>query len=213
MALLISDSELGASSFDEPITSGSLQISIGTATNEQVFQDLTEKALAIANVVNNGPLPMKYKLSDNIYAHTEISEQARNILIISIVVIILIAFIILIIKYKISAILSLIAYIGFIALYLLILNYANVTITLAGIAGILVMLAINYWLINKSLEKTDIIETYKELAIKLIPVIIAVLIFNFIKLTDIASFGMTMFWGMALTAIYHFTVTKTLIEK
>lgn len=213
LALLISDSELGSSSFDDPITTGSLQLSLGTAINEQIFNDLQEKAGAIANIVNNGPLPIKYELSDNIYAHTEITEQVRNILTISIVAIILITFIILIIKYRISALFSLIAYIGFMAIYILVLNYTNVTITLAGIAGIIVTLAINYWLINKSLAKADIKETYKEAAMKLVPVIIAILIFNFIKWTDIASFGMTMFWGLILTAIYHFVVTRALIEK
>lgn len=213
LALLISDSEMGSSSFDTPITTGSLQLSLGTAVNQQIFDDLNENAEVIANVVNNGPLPMKYEVSDNIYAHTEITDQVRNILVISIVTIILIAFVILIIKYKIPAVFSLIAYIGFIALYLLILNYANVEITLAGIAGIIVVLAIKYWVINKSLAKKDIKETYKEIAVKLVPVVIAVLIFNFIQWTDIASFGMTMFWGIILTAIYHVAVTKTLIEK
>ena len=213
LALLISDSEMSSSSFDAPITTGSLQLSLGTAINEQIFKDLQEKAGAIANITNNGPLPIKYELSDNIYAHIEITEQVRNILVISMAAIILIAFIILIIKYRISALFSLIAYIGFIALYLLVLNYTNVTITLAGIAGIIVALAINYWLIIKSLAKVDIKETYKEAAMKLVPVIIAILIFNFINWTDIASFGMTMFWGLILIAIYHFVVTKTLIEK
>lgn len=213
LALLISDSEMGSSSFDTPITTGSLQLSLGTAVNQQIFDDLQEKATAIANIVNNGPLPMKYEVSNNIYAHTEITNQVKNILLISIVTIILIAFVILIIKYKIPAVFSLIAYIGFIALYLLILNYANVEITLAGIAGIIVVLAIKYWLINKSLAKNDIKEIYKEIAVKLVPAAIAILIFNFIQWTDIASFGMTMFWGIVLTAIYHVAVTKTLIEK
>ena len=135
------------------------------------------------------------------------------IILISIVTIILVAFIILMIKYKMAAILSLISYIGFIALYLLILKYTNVEITLAGIAGIITILVIKYWLITKSLAKNDIKEIYKETALKFVPVIIAILIFNFVKLMDIASFGMTMFWGIILTAIYHVAVTKTLIEK
>ena len=213
LALLISDSEVGSSSFDTPITTGSLQLALGTAVNQQIFDDLNENAAVIANVVNNGPLPMKYEVSDNIYAYTEITDQVRNILVISTVTIILIAFVILIIKYKMSAIFSLIGYIGFIALYLLVLNYTNVTITMASIAGIIVTLAIKYWLINKTLAKNDIKETYKEIAVKLVPVVIAVLVFNFIQWTDIASFGMTMFWGIILTAIYHVAVTKTLIEK
>ena len=213
LALLISDSEMSSSSFDSPITTGSLQLSLGTAVNEQIFNDLLEKGAVIANVINNGPLPMKYEVSDNIYAHTEITNLVKNILVITIVTIILIAFVILIIKYKTPAIFSLIAYIGFIASYLLILNYANVEITLTGIAGIIIVLAIKYWLVNKTLAKNEIKETYKEMAVKLVPAVIAILIFNFIQWTDIASFGMTMFWGIILTAIYHVAITKTLIEK
>ena len=213
LSLLISDAEMGASSFDSPITTGSLQIALGTAANEQIFNDLQERATIISNITNNGPLPLKYELSDNTYVNTEITNQVRNIVLISIVTIILVAFIILMIKYKMAAILSLISYIGFIALYLLILKYTNVEITLAGIAGIITILVIKYWLITKSLAKNDIKEIYKETALKFVPVIIAVLIFNFVKLMDIASFGMTMFWGIILTAIYHVAVTKTLIEK
>lgn len=106
-----------------------------------------------------------------------------------------------------------ISYIGFIALYLLVLRYANVTISLEGVAGILITLIINYLLIYKLLTKPTIIEAFKEIGIQLIPVIAVIIAFSFISWTNIASFGMTMFWGILLSVIYNFIIAKALLEK
>jgi len=93
------------------------------------------------------------------------------------------------------------------------LRYANVVISLEGVAGILVILIINYLLTQKLLAKTSILEAFKEMGIQLIPVVAVIIAFSFIAWTNISSFGMTMFWGLLLTVIYHFIVTKTLLEK
>ena len=120
---------------------------------------------------------------------------------------------VLVVKYKIPALLTAISFIGFIAVYLLVLRYANVVISLEGITGILIILIINYLLLQKLLTKTTIIEAFKEMGIQLIPVIAVILAFSFIRWTNIASFGMTMFWGLLLTVIYHFTLTRALLKK
>ena len=135
------------------------------------------------------------------------------IFVLAIAVLILIALVILVIKYKMPAILAGISYIGFIALYLLVLRYANVVISLEGIAGILIILILNYLLMQKLLSKSSTMEAFKEIAIQSIPVVAVIIAFSFIKWTNIASFGMTMFWGLLLTIIYNFVVTKALLEK
>ena len=214
LMLMIDGNELVSSSFDFPITTGRLQLSLNSGTTDVAqIQQAVNSGLAIAGVLNNGPLPIKYNLNANTYVYSEITETMKNTFVIAMAAIIIIALVILVIKYKMSAILAGISYIGFIALYLLVLRYANVVISLEGIAGILVILIINYLTINKLLEKTNIIEAYKELGIQLIPVIVVIIGFSFINWTNIASFGMTMFWGLLLTVVYHSIVTKTLIQK
>lgn len=214
LALMIDDTELVSSSFDFPITTGRLQLSLNSATTDAgKIQDAVNSGMAIASIVNNGPLPLKYELSANQFVYSEITDEIKMVFTIMIAVLILIALIILVIRYKMPAILSGIAYIGFIALYLLVLRYGNVTISLEGIAGILVILIINYLLLQKLLVNSSIIDAFKEMGIQLIPVIAVIVAFSFISWTNIASFGMTMFWGLLLTVIYHFIVTKALLEK
>ena len=214
LALMIDETQLISSSFDFPITEGRLQLSLNSGTTDtEKIQEAVNSGMAIVTVIENGPLPLKYKLSANEYIYSEITEQVKLIFTIAIAIIIVIALAILTIKYKMSAVLAGIAYIGFVALYLLVLRYANVVITLEGIAGILIMLIINYISIQKILAKSTVVEAFKEMRIQLIPVIAVIVVFSFIKWTNIASFGMTMFWGLLLTIIYHFVVTRALLEK
>ena len=212
--LKIDDSEMITTSFDEPFTHGAIQLSLSSAaTDTETIQTAIDNGLTISTILNNGPLPMKYEVTTNQYIYSDITEEMLIVFSIVVAVIILVAIIVLAIKYKMSAILAGISLIGFIALYLLIIRYANVILTLEGIAGILFFIWINYLLIRAMLKKADAVEVYKEFFTEMIPVIIAIVVFSFISWTNIASFGMIMFWGLLLTIPYHLAVTHTLIEK
>jgi len=214
LTLKIDDSNLATSSFDNPITTGRIQLSINEeSVNAEEIQESVKYGSAIVTILSNGTLPIKYEVNRNTYVYSEITEEIKIAFVIGIAVLVTIALIALIIKYKVPAILASISYIGFIALYLLVLRYANVVISLEGVVGILIMLIINYLSIQKLLAKSSIMETIKEMGIQLIPVIAVIIAFSFIGWTNISSFGMTMFWGLLLTIIYHVTVTKVLIEK
>lgn len=214
ITIKIDDNKMITTSFDEPIANGGIQLSLNSASTEtETIQDAIDSGLAISTVLNHGPLPMKYKVNNNQYIYSEITKENLLIFSIAIAVISIIAIMVLVLKHKILAVLGGISYIGFIAVYLLIIRYANVLITLEGVAGILFILLINYLLIQKMLEKANIVEAYKEMFIQLIPVIISIIIFSFVNWTNIASFGMIMFWGIILTIPYHLALTNTLIKK
>ena len=57
-----------------------------------------------------------------------------------------------------------------------------------------------------------VISTYKETFFKLVPVMIITLVFCFAKWTNLTSFGLIMFWGLLLMAVYNIIVTKTLLK-
>ena len=214
LALMIDETELVSSSFDYPITSGRLQLSLNTATTDtKKIEEAVGHGIAIAAILNNGALPLEYTITGNTYIASEITNEMKIAFTIAIAIVILIAFVILAIKYKMPAVLAGISYAGFTALYLLALRYANVTISLEGVAGILIVLIINYILMQKVLANASITEAFKEMAIQSIPVIFVILAFTFIGWTNIASFGMTMFWGIVLTVLYNITVTKALLKK
>ena len=94
-------------------------------------------------------MPVDYEVSQNEYILSDITESVLQKVICAIAIIAVIALIVLIIRYRLIGLLSSIAYIGFAALYLLLVRYTNVTIALEGIFGIVVILIMNYMLINK----------------------------------------------------------------
>lgn len=212
--LKIDDSDMITTSFDEPFTLGAMQLSLSAAsTDSETIQEAIDNGLTISTILNNGPLPMEYKVTTNQYVYSEITEEMLTVFSIAVAVIILLGIAYLALKHKMSAIFAGISLIGFIAIYLLIIRYANVVLTLEGIAGILLVIWINYLLIRAMLKKSDVIEVYKEFFTEMIPVIIAIVVFSFISWTNIASFGMVMFWGLLLTVPYHLALTHTLIEE
>ena len=57
-----------------------------------------------------------------------------------------------------------------------------------------------------------VISTYKEIFLKLVPVMIITLVFCFAEWSNLTSFGFIMFWGLLLMAVYNIIVTKTLLK-
>ena len=65
---------------------------------------------------------------------------------------------------------------------------------------------------NRAIIKEAIKDTYKEFFITIIPIAIATITFCFAKWTSIGSFGMVMFWGISLIAIYNFAIVGSLLK-
>ena len=227
ITLKIDDEEIMTTSFDEPIENGKLQLSMGSSTTDVgTLQDNISQASSIASVLDSGKLPIQYDMISNEYILSDITNTHIEYLAIAIGIVLLIGFVILIIRYKVNGLLSAIAFIGLISLYLLVIRYTNVSVSIQGIIGIIVTIILNYIFINKILAtikksednkklgtiKEGIKESYKEFFMKLIPICISVIVFCFINWTTISSFGMVMFWGIALIALYNYLITATMLK-
>ena len=106
----------------------------------------------------------------------------------------------------------------------MLIRYTNVVLSLEGIFGIAIILILNYVFVNKLLAKlkdkkldTQEVkkankETYKEFFIRIMPIIIMVITFCFIKWIPISSFGMVMFWGILLISVYNVVITNSLLK-
>lgn len=209
----IDDSEIMSTSFDEPIRTGKLQLSVGTAaTDNDTLQDYINRATSMATVLDKGNMPIKYDLKENQYKLSDITQKDKQMIIYVALAVIVLALIVIMIKYKGTGILGAISYIGFTALYLLILRYTNVVISIEGIFGIGMILVLNYIFLYQLLAKENKKEVYKKYFITILPIIIMVIAFCFIKWISIASFGMVMFWGILLIAIYNAIVTNNLLK-
>ena len=217
ITMKIDDEEIMTTHFDEPITTGKIQLSVGSATTDtKQLQDYIEQAQNIAVVLDNGNLPLTYEIEKNQYILSDISEQQIGYLAIAISVIAVIGIIALIIKYKTKGLLAGISYVGLAALYLLLIRYTNVLISIESIFGIILVLVLNFiftaMLLEKAGEDKSTLEVYKKFFNRIMPIFIMSIVFCFIKWVPISSFGMITFWGILMIAIYNFIVTKYLLK-
>lgn len=227
ITMKIDDEEIMSTYFEEPITTGKIQLSVGSAsTDTTTLNGYIQQAQNVATELDCGKLPVKYDLEKNQYILSNISKQDLTYIVIAITVIAVIAIIILTIKYKSNGLLTGIAYVGFTALYLLLIRYTNVTISIESIFAIAIVLILNYIFTAMLLynikklkeEKTEnvmnesISKTYIKFFNRIIPICIMVVAFCFVKWTPMSSFGMTAFWGIVMIAIYNTVVTNLLMK-
>ena len=226
ITMLIDDEEIMTTSFDETLETGKLQLSIGSATTDQkTLQNYINQASSMAVVLDNGNIPVAYTVDENKYIISDITQNELNIVLYVMVGLVAIALIVLIIRYKTNGLALAISYVGLASIFLLLIRYANVVLSIEGIFGIAMVLILNYIFSNKLLVKLkkekdvgketvnkQLKETYKEFFIRIIPICIAVITFCFIRWEPISSFGMIMFWGIALIAVYNSIVTNLFLK-
>ncbi len=212
VTMKIDDETIMSTSFEEPIKIGKLQLSVGSSsTDADTLQGYIEQASNMATVLDTGNMPVKYELGENQYVLSDITKNDIEIAVYVVLGIIVLGIILLFIRYKIVGTLGIISYIGFISLFMLLVRYTNVVLSVEGILGILMVFVLDYMLINKLL-KDNKIESYQEFFTKIIPIMILAITFCFIGWVPISSFGMVMFWGIVLIAIYNSIVTNYLLK-
>lgn len=222
IALVIDDNSLITSSFDDPIENGYINLSMNQATSDTESINKTLKsASTIATVLNSGKMPLTYKISENNYIGTDITTNIITKVIYVFIALTTCLMALLIIKNKKRGILAVISFLGFIAINLLVIRYTNVEISIESIVAEVIVLFINY-LINKRLLSIDekdielknklVLEEFKQTIIKLMPIFASAVVFAFVKWEVIATFGMILFWGIFLSIVYNFIVTKKMLE-
>lgn len=225
ITMKIDDQEIMSTSFDEVIKTGRLQLSIGKgSTDQKTLQTYVEQANNMATVLDTGKTPVKYKVDENKYILSDITENELKTVEYAVMGIVLVSLVVLVARYKLNGLLTAISYIGLASIFVLLIRYANVVLSLEGIFGIVVTLVLNYLFVNKLLSKLkeeklskEIVnkktkETYKQYFVKIIPIIIAIITFCFAGWEPISSFGMIMFWGVALIAVYNIIITNNLLK-
>ena len=221
ITMKIDDEDIMTISFDEPMTNGKIQLSVGTATTDSSkLQDYIKQAQNVAVVLDSGNLPVKYDMTKNQYILSDITEQDIAVVAMIIAVTVVIGIVILIVKYKEKGLLAGISYIGLTALYLLLIRYANVVISIESIFGIMSILILNYIFIVMLLENIrkeknvnkSTLNTYTKFFSRIIPICVIAIVFCFIKWIPISSFGMISFWGLVLIAVYNAAITKTILN-
>jgi len=100
---------------------------------------------------------------------------------------------------------------------LLIMRLTNVTLTMEGIAGIVIASIVNYVFNYIMLKRTNEPGMYKETNLifmfNTLPLFIIAIVFTFSTKATLSSFGMTIFWGIIMTYVYNFIFAKYVFEN
>lgn len=228
ISMMVDDATIMTTSFDQTIKTGKLQLSIGQAsTDNKTLNEYVEQASNMATVLDSGNMPIKYDLNKNEYISSDIDNQQLDLAKYIAFGIAIIGIIIFVLRYKANGLLGAFSFIGLFSIMVILVRYANVELSLEGLFAIGLTLILEYIFINKilyemkqekqkSLNKGKINkilkETYAQFFVSIIPICIAVITFCFIKWIPLSSFGMVMFWGITLIAIYNFIVTGSLLK-
>ena len=205
----------------DKIEKNKIRVKMGSQTsNTTTVNNSMAKAAELTMLINSGKYPIDYEVQNNRFVHSDITNEQLLYFAGAVGVILLALFIWLTIKYKSKGLLASISCIGFIALLSLLLKYTNVIISIEGIGAIILVILINLILSQMILNKTKILDvvseavtsSYKELFLKLVPIMIVSIVICFSGWTNLSSSGMIMFWGFVLIAVYNIIVTKTLLK-
>lgn len=208
--------------FEEPITTGILQLSIGSATvsNEEV-SDYAKQARQVAGIIDSGVMPLQYELDENNYLTAATNDIFIRVIVGAVFVLIIMEFVYFVVRYKINGAFASIITMGLIAMILLIIRYTNVVISIEAIISLICILVSNHFVLQYALKqfanskdnKDEIMkQTYKRYASILCPLYIIAIVFTFISWLPIASIGMNLFWGMTTLAVYDYITMKILLD-
>lgn len=225
ITMKVDDQEIMSTSFDEPIETGSIQLSVGSSsTDKKTLDGYVLQASNMANVLKTGNLPLTYEVKGNEYINSNITENTLKVVGYVALGLVVVALVVLMVKFRFIGLLVSLSYIGLASAFLLIIRYTNVLISLEGLFGIGIIFVLNYIFLFKMLSKINqnknddidikkklIKDSYKEFFIRIIPISIFVVTFALMKWATINSFGMIMFWGIVLIGLYNCLFTNSLI--
>lgn len=212
--MTLDDSTIISTYFQEEISTGIIQLSMGTSTNISEIQSNIQSASNMAVLLNTDPMPLTYTMETNRFVYSDITAETLKIVIVGLCIVALIMAICMVIKFKKNGLMGVIADIGFTAVLLLAIRYGNVEISLAGIFAIAIAVIVEYIVTglilneySKKCEKEILIKNIKHLmgriAICLVPFVVMAVTFALISWEEIASIGMILFWAIIIMIIYN----------
>lgn len=216
IAIKVDDSTLLTTHFDEEISNGILQLSVGSSSNstQEELQEYYEQASSMAALLDSGKMPIVYEIGQNKYVQSDITNQDIVIGVAAGIVALTILMIVMIIKNKEKGILASISLIGYIAILTIVLRYTNVIISMEGIAAIIFSIILEYVFLQSALnkEQQEFWNVYVKYIWTLIPIAVIAVVFALAKWLPISSFGMVMFWGIVVKFIWNAIITRNILN-
>lgn len=216
--VILNDSFLGATVLPNIVYDGKIILTFAASSDTKELNEAVKSASQQAVLLNSGTTPLQYEYSDEI-VETNITTQSILLYLSAIGMVFLLAYAYLIIKFKAKGFISIYFQVGYLAVLLLLLRLTSVTITMEGMAAIIISLILDYIFTYITLTNlnTEVEGMYKKSNLQFLfnslPVYIIALVFTYGKLTYISSFGMTLFWGIIMVYLYNYVFTKFIYEN
>lgn len=214
--ILLNGMSLGTTVLENIVYNNTIMIPFAVSNNTEELNAAFNEAQIEAVILNSGITPLTYSYTEEVVP-TEITLENALYYLGVIFVIFFVLFVFIIFRFKAKGFISMYFQIGFFAVLLLIVRLTNVKLTTEGIAGLIVAVIINYVFNYIMLKKGQKPNMYKETNIEFLfytlPLFIIAILFSFSARANIASFGLTMFWGIIMTYIYNFIFSKYVFEN
>lgn len=210
IAIKIDDTTLLTTYFEEEVSNGTLQLSVGSSTNatNEEMQEYLLEANSLAAVLDSGKMPIVYEVEQNKYILSDITTNEIEVAICIAIAILAVAMIYLIIKYKTKGILASFLQVGYIAILLIALRLFNVEISVGSLVGIILAIAINYCIVFSILKQKEVMPVIKKYAIVLIPTLIIAIVFTFMNI----AIGEAIFWAVVIGLLYNLSITNIMLK-
>lgn len=223
VTLKMEDEEILSTYFGEPLTTGEIQLTVGTATTDvKTIESNLKSAAGVALILNSGKMPLKYNIESEKTVETNITDSVISIAIYVLLGIAILSFIYLIIRYKKYGLLSIFGSIAALDLLLISIRYANVYISTESVIGIVLLIVFNTFIVknlvsklNKNMDEEEIKKTmfngFKKSIDGIVLYLTISVVFTFINWTALSSIGNILFWGIISIGITHLIFTRALL--
>lgn len=131
--IYLDETQISAPVVNEPITDGNAVISMGNSNSDKAKQEATE----LAGLIESGSLPFGLKILSNQYVGPTVGAKALEISIYAAIIGIALVILYMICIYKLPGIVSSVSLLAYIGLTIIVLANMGITLTLSGIAGII----------------------------------------------------------------------------
>lgn len=224
VTIKLDDETITTTYFGQTMSNGELPLTIGTETTDSnTLKNYLVQSGQIAILLNNGVNPIVYNIETNEHVSPIITADILNKIIMVAIVILAIMILYLIIRYKSLGLLAGLALVGYIALYFIVVRFTDVVISLEAIAAIAISIILEFIFVNavsKAIRENSVTaditikkELIKNISIQ-IPLYIMGIVFVFVEWETIKSFGIALFWGLIISLIYNFVITRLMfIQK
>ena len=216
--VILNGAFLGPTEINNIMYNDKMMLTLGISNDNNEIQTAIKNAQEEAILLNSGTSPITYNFTSKT-ADASVNINTIFIYTIAIGLVFIIMFIYLVVKFKAVGFISVYFQIGFIGVLLLVLKLTNVTLTVEGMAGIVICMLLEYvftYIVLTNMAKQEE-AMYKKsnltFFLNTIPIYIISVVFTFAPRAHISSFGMTIFWGIILIYVYNFIFPKFIFEN